>query len=63
MSAHSLRRLMRSETPGVGREFTFHGSFASKDDAMKREKEVGGFIRETKIKGQKRYTVLKPKGR
>ena len=43
---------------GHGKRFDFHGSFASKAEAVKKEKEVGGFIRERKMGGQVRYFVL-----
>lgn len=41
----------------TGKKFTFHGAFNSKKDAKKREKEVGGFIREK----NGRFYVLKPR--
>lgn len=37
------------------KRFTFHGGFASKEDAVKKEKEVGGFIRHK----NGRYYVIK----
>jgi len=43
---------------GKGKKFKFHGSFAKKADAKKKEKEVHGFIKPTKIKGKRRYTVM-----
>lgn len=43
---------------GKGKKFDFHGSFASKSDAMVKEKEVSGFIRERKVGGKIRYFVL-----
>lgn len=43
---------------GRGYKFDFHGSFAKKEDAVAKEKEVGGFIRERKIDGKIRYFVL-----
>jgi hypothetical protein len=43
---------------GHGKKFDFHGSFASKDLAVKKEAEVGGFIREKVIDGKTRYFVL-----
>ena len=43
---------------GVGKKFDFHGSFAKKEDAVKKEKEVHGFIREHNINGKIRYFVL-----
>jgi hypothetical protein len=43
---------------GSGKHFDFHGSFSSKENAMEKEKEVGGFIREHKIDGKMRYFVL-----
>ena len=43
---------------GHGKKFDFHGSFAKKEDAMVKEKEVSGFIRERVIDGKTRYFVL-----
>lgn len=43
---------------GKGSKFDFHGSFASKTEAVKKEAEVGGFIREKKVGGKVRYFVL-----
>jgi len=43
---------------GKGRKFKFHGAFKSKADAVRKERAVGGFIREFKVKGQTRYTVM-----
>jgi hypothetical protein len=43
---------------GLGTKFDFHGSYTDKAEAVKKEKEVGGFIRERTVKGQKRYFVL-----
>jgi hypothetical protein len=43
---------------GKGKKFDFHGSFSRKENAMAKEKEVSGFIRERSIKGQTRYFVL-----
>jgi hypothetical protein len=47
---------------GKGKKFDFHGSFKSKDAAVAKEKEVGGFIRERRINGETRYFVLTVKG-
>jgi len=46
---------------GKGKEFDFHGAFANKADAVAKEREVGGFIRERKILGKLRYIVLTAK--
>ena len=43
---------------GKGKQFDFHGSFASKREAVEKEKEVKGFIREHKTGGRIRYYVL-----
>jgi hypothetical protein len=43
---------------GKGKQFDFHGSFAKKADAVRKEGEVHGFIREHTIKGKTRYYVL-----
>lgn len=39
--------------------FKIHGAYKSKSSAMKKEKKVKGFIIPRKIKGKKRYLVLK----
>lgn len=55
---HTVYRSRKAaENPGQGKKFTFHGSFTSKEKAKKKEKEVGGFIREK----NGRYYVLKEK--
>jgi hypothetical protein len=47
-----------------GRTVTFHGAFVKKTDAQRKEKKVGGFIRPTRVRGQRRYLVLtRRKGR
>jgi hypothetical protein len=43
---------------GLGTKFDFHGSYTDKAEAVKKEKEVGGFIRERTVKGKVRYFVL-----
>ena len=43
---------------GVGKRFDFHGSFSSKTEAVKKEQETGGFIRERKVKGKTHWFVL-----
>ena len=43
---------------GQGKKFDFHGSFSKKEEAVKKEKEVSGFIRPRKVNGQVRYFVL-----
>jgi len=48
---------------GQGRKFTFHGAYKEKEDAVREEKKVHGFIRREKIKGHLRYVVMKPKDR
>jgi hypothetical protein len=45
---------------GRGRNFTFHGAYKKKSDAVHEEKKVHGFIRHTKIHGHWRYVVMKP---
>lgn len=42
----------------IGRRFTFHGAFASKTDAVQKERAVGGFIQPRTIRGQRRYVVM-----
>lgn len=47
---------------GKGKKFNFHGSFASKDAAVAKERETAGaFIVERKVKGKTRYFVLTEK--
>jgi hypothetical protein len=46
---------------GKGKRFNFHGSFNKKADAVAKEKEVSGFIREKKVGGHVRYFVLTAK--
>jgi hypothetical protein len=43
---------------GHGKKFDFHGSFASKSEAVKKDREVHGFIRERVVDGKTRYFVL-----
>lgn len=48
---------------GRGRKFKFHGAFKSKRKAMAKERAGNNrFIRETKIKGHRRYIVMSRKG-
>lgn len=46
---------------GIGKKFEFHGAFANKAEAVKKEQEVGGFIRERVVHGKTRYFVLTEK--
>lgn len=46
---------------GRGKEFDFHGCFKKKEDAVAKEREVGGFIREKKVLGRVCYLVLTAK--
>jgi hypothetical protein len=46
---------------GKGKRFNFHGSYSKKADAVAKEKEVSGFIREKNIGGKTRYFVLTAK--
>lgn len=42
-----------------GRTVTFHGSFSHKADAVRKERQVGGFIERKRVKGQGiRYIVM-----
>lgn len=43
---------------GKGKKFDFHGAYTNKADAIDKEKQVKGFIRERKIDGKVRYFVL-----
>lgn len=47
---------------GKGRKVKFHGAFASKADAKKKERKVGGYIKTFMLKGHRRYSVLTRKG-
>ena len=67
MRVHSLRKLFHptrsSDPPGRGRKFVFYGAFKLKTDAVEKERSnPGSFIQERKIKGEKRFVVMKPKG-
>jgi hypothetical protein len=46
---------------GQGKRFEFHGSYAKKADAVKKEGEVHGFIRAHQVGGKIRYFVLTEK--
>lgn len=47
-----------------GRKVTFHGAFATKTKAKKKERRVrGAFIRKVKIKRKTRYLVMTRKRR
>jgi hypothetical protein len=39
----------------------FHGAFGNKAEAKRKEKQVHGFIREAKIRGEKRFVVMSPR--
>lgn len=47
---------------GKGKDFDFHGCYRDKADAVAKEKEVGGFIRERIVLGKRCYLVLTAKG-
>jgi hypothetical protein len=46
-----------------GRKFLIYGAYGSKAAARKKERAVHGFIVERKVRGSKRYVVLKRKKR
>jgi hypothetical protein len=47
---------------GKGRRNTFHGAFKSKAKAQRRERSrKGSYIREVKIRKQRRFLVMKPR--
>jgi hypothetical protein len=48
----------RRKNAGLGFGMMFHGAFASKTDAKKKERQVGGFIQPRNIKGERRYVVM-----
>jgi len=42
----------------MAKNYDFHGSYLKKSEAVKKEAEVKGFIREKVVKGKKRYFVI-----
>lgn len=46
---------------GSLRNYNVHGSYHDKAEAVKKEREVHGFIVERDINGKKLYVVLTPK--
>jgi hypothetical protein len=48
----------RRKNAGLGYGMMFHGAFATKADAKKKERQVGGFIQPRNIKGARRYVVM-----
>jgi hypothetical protein len=45
---------------GAGRRYTFHGAFKTKAKAQRKERSrAGSFIREFRIRGHKRYVVMR----
>ena len=69
MAFDGLKRLRHRQSkhddkPGNLKRFTVHGSFKSKDDAMKRERETkDAFIIERQTKHGKRFIVMVDKRR
>lgn len=51
----------KKKNAGLGYGMAFHGAFSSKSDAKRKEKQVHGFIREAKIRGEKRFVVMSPR--
>jgi hypothetical protein len=45
----------------VGKKVVFHGAFKSKADAEKKERQVGGFIRPSTMRGSRRFVVMSEK--
>lgn len=45
----------------AAKKYDYHGSYSTKSEAVTKEKETGGFIREKKIGGKTRYFVLSTK--
>lgn len=41
-----------------GKRICFHGAFATKAKAVKKERAVQGFIRRLKVRGSTRYVVM-----
>lgn len=50
--------MRRKRNAGKGFGMSFHGAFASKADAKKKERQVHGFIQPRNIRGQRRYVVM-----
>jgi len=46
-----------------GEKFLIYGAYGSKSAARRKERAVHGFIIERKVRGSKRYIVLKRKKR
>jgi hypothetical protein len=45
-----------------GRKVTFHGAYSKKEDAVRKERQVDGFIREITVRGRRRYAVMTRRG-
>jgi hypothetical protein len=43
---------------GQGRRVTFHGAFSDKADAIRKERQVHGFIKPAMVRGARRYVVM-----
>lgn len=48
----------RKKNAGKGFGMMFHGAFASKADAKKKERQTHGFIQPRNIRGERRYVVM-----
>lgn len=46
-----------------GKRICFHGAFKDKEKAVRKEREVGGFIQRIKVRGHERYVVMSRKAR
>lgn len=53
--------MARKHKAGKGRRFTFHGAFATKAKAVRKERSEGkgAFIRRVSIRGRRRFVVMK----
>ncbi|MGH7676589.1 MAG: hypothetical protein ACREMV_15090 [Gemmatimonadales bacterium] len=54
-----LQAALAGHNPGVGRRVLFHGAFAVKEEAERKERSLeGAYIEEYVIRGHRRYVVL-----
>jgi hypothetical protein len=56
-----MAKRRKKKNAGHGYGMDFHGAFGSKADAVRKERQVHGFIRPATIKGEKRYIVMSPR--
>ncbi len=46
-----------------GKKVVFHGAYGTKAKAVRKERQVGGFIRRVTVRGRRRYVVMTKKGK